>query len=99
MVKQCYFENNLGYAYYEITLTTLLETKLEDKFKIPVLGKPNHNISFEEPELWYILCGIISLLTYLNEKKIKYNEIIPNNIFITDEGKIKFHDGFLSWTE
>lgn len=39
---------------------------------------------------------MISLLTYLNEKNIKYNEIIPNNIYITDEGKIKFNDGFLS---
>lgn len=45
-----------------------------------------------EPELWYILDSVVSVLSFLEQYKIYHGDIRPVNVLLTPEGHVKIAD-------
>lgn len=84
-----FYKHFMAFEYYPKNV----EQEIEDKNK-----NPNHEFYskyYSEPEVWYIIDGLISLLMSFKERGYHHGDIQPKNIFIDPHGFIKMVDNSL----
>ncbi len=84
-----FYKHHMAFEYYPKNM----EQEINDK-----LNKENHHFYskyYSEPELWYIIDALVSLLMSFMENKYHHGDIQPKNIFIDPHGYIKLSDNSL----
>lgn len=84
-----FYKHYMALEYYPKNM----EQEIEDK-----LGNKTHEFYakyYSEPEVWYIVDTIVSLLTSFKERGYHHGDIQPKNIFIDPHGFIKISDNSL----
>ena len=84
-----FYKHFMAFEYYPKNL----EQEIEDKN-----GNKNHEFYakyYSEPEVWYIIDALISLLMSFRTREYHHGDIQPKNIFIDPHGFIKLCDNSL----
>lgn len=84
-----FYKHHMAFEYYPKNM----EQEINDK-----LNKQNHQFFakyYSEPEIWYIIDGLVSLLMSFKENQYHHGDIQPKNIFIDPHGYIKMSDNSL----
>lgn len=84
-----FYKHFMAFEYYPKNL----EQEIEDKN-----GNKNHEFYskyYSEPEVWYIIDALVSLLMSFKERGYHHGDIQPKNIFIDPHGFIKLSDNSL----
>lgn len=84
-----FYKHFMAFEYYPKNL----EQEIEDKN-----GNKNHEFYakyYSEPEVWYVIDALVSLLMSFRERGYHHGDIQPKNIFIDPHGFIKLCDNSL----
>lgn len=84
-----FYKHFMAFEYYPKNL----EQEIEDKN-----GNKNHEFYakyYSEPEVWYVIDALVSLLMSFRKNEYHHGDIQPKNIFIDPHGFIKLCDNSL----
>lgn len=84
-----FYKHFMAFEYFPKNL----EQEIEDKN-----GNKNHEFYskyYSEPEVWYIVDALVSILMSFKERGYHHGDIQPKNIFIDPHGFIKLSDNSL----
>ena len=84
-----FYKHYMAFEYHPKNLEQEISDKNTDK-KSQFYSK-----YYSEPEIWYIIDAMISLLMSFKEGNYHHGDIQPKNIFITDQGFVKLCDNSL----
>ena len=79
-IYDCFYENNTAYIVMEYLDGMTLAERIEQDGRIPV------------DEAVQIIASVLETLELVHKEKIIHRDIAPNNIFLTNDGKVKLLD-------
>lgn len=95
-------KQGLQYVYRHLMGFEFFTQTLEDEIKQrDLVGQAHEGVllsadnSYSEPEIWYILTTLISVIKTFESYGYHHGDIQPMNIFVDEEGKLKLIDNSL----